>query len=205
MQGASGPELTLSPGRIDPTNPVFQNSRKPLAGEFIYNGQKLFVIVCHLNSKIGDGPLFGRLQPPPLPSEADRIAQASVINAFAGQILAVQPSAAVVVLGDMNDFAFSPPLNTLKGSQLFNLVESLPPQERYSYIFDGNAQVIDHILVSDFLFNQPAPFFDIVHVNAEFPPALRPTDHEPVLARFSIQPGVDLSFFAYLPIVPAGP
>ena len=30
----TGPQLSLSPGRIDPTNPAFANSRKPLAGEF---------------------------------------------------------------------------------------------------------------------------------------------------------------------------
>ena len=32
-------QLTLSPGRVDPTNPVFNNSRKPLAAEFRYRGK----------------------------------------------------------------------------------------------------------------------------------------------------------------------
>ncbi|MGZ6696486.1 MAG: lamin tail domain-containing protein, partial [Solirubrobacteraceae bacterium] len=32
------PALTLSPGRIDPTNPVWTTSRKPLAGEFEFRG-----------------------------------------------------------------------------------------------------------------------------------------------------------------------
>ena len=34
VSGADGPELSFSPGRIDPTNAAFNNSRKPLAGEF---------------------------------------------------------------------------------------------------------------------------------------------------------------------------
>jgi len=33
------PALTLSPGRIDPANPVWTASRKPLVGEFEFNGQ----------------------------------------------------------------------------------------------------------------------------------------------------------------------
>src|SRR3954452_15521681 len=33
------PALTLSPGRIDPTNPVWTTSRKPLAGEFEFRGR----------------------------------------------------------------------------------------------------------------------------------------------------------------------
>ena len=34
------PALTLSPGRIDPTNPVWDASRKPLVGEFTFNGKR---------------------------------------------------------------------------------------------------------------------------------------------------------------------
>ncbi len=44
VSGATGPQLSFSPGRIDPTNPAFNTSRKPLAGEFTFIGNKLFVI-----------------------------------------------------------------------------------------------------------------------------------------------------------------
>jgi len=64
----SGPatRLTTSPGRIDPTNSAFTNSRKPLVGEFAYNGGSLFVVANHFNSKGGDQPLLSRasLRPP---------------------------------------------------------------------------------------------------------------------------------------------
>src|SRR5919109_46489 len=57
-------QLSFSPGRIDPTNSAFNTSRKPLAGEFFFNGHHLFVIANHFNSKGGDQPLEGHLQPP---------------------------------------------------------------------------------------------------------------------------------------------
>ena len=56
---SGAPELSASPGRIDPTNPAFNSSRKPLVGEFLFNGQQVFVIANHFNSKGGDQPLFG--------------------------------------------------------------------------------------------------------------------------------------------------
>ncbi len=43
VDGACGPQLSASPGRIQPTNAAFSASRKPLAGEFLFNGQKLFL------------------------------------------------------------------------------------------------------------------------------------------------------------------
>ena len=53
----AGTQLQYSPGRIDPTNAAFNDSRKPLAAEFTFNGRHLFVIANHFNSKGGDQPL----------------------------------------------------------------------------------------------------------------------------------------------------
>jgi hypothetical protein len=180
VSGSSGPELSFSPGRIDPTNPAFAASRKPLAAEFTHLGRHLFVIVNHLNSKGGDQPLFGHFQPPTLTSEAQRIQQAQVLNDFVDSVLALDASADVVVLGDLNDFEFSAPLATLEGGVLTDLVETLPQDERYTYVFEGNSQTLDHILVSDHLL-QDVVAFDVVHMNAEF--AVQPTDHDPPVVR----------------------
>jgi predicted extracellular nuclease len=182
--GASGVELSASPGRIDPTNAAWAASRKPLAGEFAYDGQKLIVVVNHFNSKGGDNPLFGRVQPPVFASEVQRVQQAGVINDFVDSILALDADANVVVLGDLNDFQFSPPLATLKDTVLTNLVDTLGLNERYSYIFDGNSQVLDHILVSDAIAALVDLFYDSVHVNADFAAANRHTDHDPQVANF---------------------
>ena len=45
------PQLKYSPGRLAPSNIAFQSSRKPLAVQLTVNGQPLFVIVNHFNSK----------------------------------------------------------------------------------------------------------------------------------------------------------
>ncbi len=104
--GAAG--LSLSPGRIEPDDPAFANSRKPLAGEFTFRGRTLFVIGNHLIARTGDDPLFGRNQPPVLSSEAKRIRQAQIIQSFVASLLAADPAADVIVLGDLNDFPLVP-------------------------------------------------------------------------------------------------
>jgi predicted extracellular nuclease len=181
VSGSGGPELSFSPGRVAPTDPAFTASRKPLAGEFTHLGRHLFVIVNHLNSKGGDDPLFGRFQPPTLSSEVQRVQQAQIINDFVDQILGLDANADIVVLGDLNDFEYSTPLTTLKGGVLTDLVETLPQNERYSYVFEGNSQTLDHILVSAHLTGDLSGF-DMVHMNAEF--VAQATDHDPPVARF---------------------
>jgi len=103
------------------------------------------------------------------------------VNNFVDAILAVDGNARIVVLGDLNDFQFSTPLATLKGGVLTNLTDSLLESERYSYVFDGNSQALEHILVSASLLNA-LPEYDFVHVNSEF--AVQASDHDPALARF---------------------
>ena len=179
------PELSASPGRIEPTDAAFTNSRKPLAGEFTFNGATIFVVANHFNSKGGDQPLFGQFQPPTLFSEAQRIAQAQVVNDFVDSILAVDADANVVVLGDLNDFQFSEPIETLKGDVLNVLIDELPENERYTYVFEGNSQALDHILISDSLFDVGFSY-DIVHVNSEF--ADQASDHEPQVVRLTLGP-----------------
>lgn len=189
VNAAGTPQLSASPGRIDPTNAAFNTSRKPLAGEFAYNGRTLFVIANHFNSKGGDDPLFGRFQPPSFPSELQRHQQAQIVNDFVDSLLAVDSGAYVIVLGDLNDFDFAQTLTTLKGGVLTTLADNLPLAERYSYVFDGNSQMLDHILVSTGLFNAASPIYDIVHVNSEYGDQV--SDHEPQVVRLTVPPPPD--------------
>jgi uncharacterized protein len=184
-------QLTYSPGRIDPTNPAWNDSRKPLVGQFRWHGQDLFVIANHFSSKGGDDPLFGRWQQPVRFSEAARHAQAQVERAFVDQLLGADPRAKVVVLGDLNDFEFSATADILVGSgstALVDLPRTLPVNERYTYVFEGNSQVLDHILISQSLASSPgagvgpgAYEYDIVHTNSEF--AEQDSDHDPQVVR----------------------
>jgi uncharacterized protein len=175
--------LAFSPGRIDPTNGAWNTSRKPLAGEFTYHGQHLYVIANHFNSKGGDDPLEGRFQPPTRSSEAQRHQQAQIVHDFVASILAADPNAKVVVDGDLNDFEFSDTVKILKAGVLTDLMDTLPLNERYSYVFEGNSQTLDHILVSPSLDAQPLTY-DVVHVNAEF--ADQASDHDPSVVRITL-------------------
>jgi len=179
----STPTLSASPGLIDPTNPAFNNSRKPLVGEFVFNGQTVYLIGNHFNSKGGDQPLYGPSQPPILFTEAQRQQQAELVRDFVQDILAIDPNANVIVLGDLNDFEFSNPVNTIESAGLTALVETLPENERYTFNFQGNSQVLDHILVSNNLLNK-LDGYDIVHINSEF--VDQDSDHDPSVARFNI-------------------
>jgi predicted extracellular nuclease/methionine-rich copper-binding protein CopC len=178
------PELSYSPGRVDPTNTAWNASRKPLAGEFTFGGQKFFLIANHFNSKGGDQPLFGHFQPPARSSEVQRHQQAQIVNNFVDSILALDAKAKIIVLGDINDFEFSTTMSILKGNVLHDLMDSLPQAERYSYVFEGNSQVLDHIVVSDDLFSNTPFEFDPVHANAEFFDQI--SDHDPSVSRFVV-------------------
>jgi hypothetical protein len=181
----SGPRLSFSPGRVQPQDPAFASSRKPLAGEFRMRGRKVFVVVNHFASKGGDHPLFGRFQPPLRSSEVQRHAQAQVVNDFVDSILAFDVGANVIVLGDINDFEFSETVSILEGGVLGSLMNALPKAERYSYVFEGNSQVLDQILVSDDLFANFPIDYDVVHVNSEF--ADQASDHDPQVARIDFR------------------
>ncbi|WP_438448042.1 5'-nucleotidase C-terminal domain-containing protein [Gorillibacterium sp. sgz5001074] len=183
--GANG-RLTYNPGRIDPTNSAFSRSRKPLAAQFEFQGESVIVIANHFNSKSGDNGPFGSTQPPVLSSETQRHQIADVVNGFVKGVLAANPEANIVALGDLNDFQFTQTVTRLKGQELDDLIDKLPLNERYTYTFDGNAQVLDHILVSKKL--TPMTAVDIVHLNADFPHSRgRVSDHDAVLAQLNLK------------------
>jgi hypothetical protein len=190
---AEGPVLTCSPGLVDPGNQAFQGrdqgrdgGRKPLVGEFIFRGERLFLIDLHLKSKSGDDPIFGRRQPRIEVTSRRRTEQARVVADFVRKLTAADPAARIVVLGDLNDFEDSAALLMLEAAELEDLVKRLPLERRYSYVHLGNSQVLDHILVSRALAEGAG--VDIVHVNAEFPASERASDHDPVVVRLSFEP-----------------
>ncbi|TDW76216.1 lamin tail domain-containing protein [Kribbella pratensis] len=176
------PHLSSSPGRVDPANPAWADTRVPLAGEFTWHGQSLFVVVNHFSSKGGDDPLWGRFQPPVQSSAPKRHQQAEAVRGFVDQILAKDKGANVVVLGDLNDFDWSQTADILVGAgktALIDLPRTLPLNQRYSYVFEGNSQILDQILISQNL--RPASAYDVVHMNAEFPDQI--SDHDPQVVK----------------------
>jgi predicted extracellular nuclease len=188
-----GPMLSHNPGRLLDTDlgdgDAFADSRKPLVAHFRFNRASVFVVGNHFNSKGGDQGLIGPSQPPALISEVQRRHQATIVRGFVDQLLAKDPRANVIVLGDLNDFPFSPPLDILRGNMpgglpLADVVSLLPSEDRYTFIFDGNSQALDNILVSPRLARGAKG--DIVHVNSEF--LVQASDHDPIVARLVVTP-----------------
>lgn len=183
------PRLTLSPGRIDPGNPAWNSSRKPLVAEFRFQGRPVFVIANHFNSKGGDQSANGRYQYPTRSSEAQRRAQAALVHSFVLSILARNLFAQTVVLGDLNDFQFSPALATVRTGRadgrgfpaLFDLIDTLPANRRYTYVYQGVSQVLDHILLTPGTFLTGSVRYEVVHLNSEF--AAQTSDHDPQVVR----------------------
>ncbi|MFF1920350.1 endonuclease/exonuclease/phosphatase family protein [Streptomyces sp. NPDC058221] len=177
-----GVTLSASPARISPLDEAWSDSRKPLVGEFRFRGEPVFVIGNHFASKGGDQPLHGRYQEPARSSEKQRVRQAAQVNTFVTSLLAADKSARVIALGDLNDFAFSPTVSELTaGKALKPLITTLPANEQYSYVYEGNSQTLDHILTSPGVRHFD---YDVVHINAEF--ADQASDHDPQIVRMAV-------------------
>ncbi|MBJ7297108.1 MAG: endonuclease [Dolichospermum sp.] len=170
--------LSRNPSRIQPNSPAFENSRKPLAGEFVVGNKKVFIIANHFVSKSNNNN-----------KESQRIQQAQIVEDFVSQILAKDSQSNIVVVGDLNDGPNSTTLRTLTDRTLVNLpVKLLPSDDAYSYIFQGRKQLIDYILVNQQL-AQTNPRIRIAHVNANQPRNSRASDHDPLVATINLTSG----------------
>lgn len=183
--------LSPTPARVAPGSPAFrlptgEGVRRSLAAELEVDGRPLFVVVNHWSSKFEDDRDYGARQPPARPTGALREAQAAAIRAWVDELLRLDPAARVVVLGDFNDYEWSPALAKLAAPPLENLVLKLPEPERYTFVFEGAAQAIDHIVVSPSLREGAA--IDAVHVNADCADVRRASDHDPLVARLRLRP-----------------
>jgi len=170
--------------------------RPPLVSrlEVVAGGARLTVIVNHFKSKSGDEAVN-------LPV---RIAMADFNGELVGRLRAMEPRTPVIVLGDLNDFEDSEPVRRLAATGgLNNLHELVPPDEDYTFIFNGVSQSLDHVLVPSTI---EVTRFGPVHTNADFgspdPAAVtansdRVSDHDPLVARLAPLPE---RHSAYLPI-----
>lgn len=97
-----------------------------------------------------------------------RTAEAVALRAKANELLAGNDQNALIVLGDMNDGANAATTQILQGpggseidtrgfdrpdqgddARLFNLAPLIPEERRFSRIYQGTKELIDHILVSE--------------------------------------------------------
>ena len=189
----------LNTAGADPT--AFDGSRTPLVGMFDFDGAQFTVISVHNSSRFGSTPIFGGPQPFVQAGEAEREAQAKALNQYVDFLLQADPKAQIMVAGDFNTFEWTDELlEDVPGPEpvLNNLVpfkDKGPDQgnhsgqeDFYSFIFDGNSQMLDHFFVTASVL--PSAKFDVIHVNVDFPRTFINTtasDHEPLLASFSLK------------------
>ena len=167
----------------------------------------LTVIVNHLRSLSGiDGADGDRIR-------NKRRAQAEFLATYIQSRQAANPAEWIVSVGDYNAFQFNdgyvdvmgtitgtptPAENVVLASpdlvnpDLTNLVTLVPPAQQYSFSFDGNAQVLDHVLVNAPMLKRFARMA-YARVDADFPEAFRGdtgrpervSDHDAPVAYFT--------------------
>jgi len=146
---------------------------------------EIWIIVNHWKSKFEDTDYhqFTLLR---------RLEQSQFVADLFNEILSADPKANVIVLGDFNDYIDSFPIKLLEANGLSNLLINTDRNNRYTYIYQGISQVLDHVLIRMDSSLKPK-FISPVHINADFPytyksitdSAHRSSDHDPVLAAFS--------------------
>jgi hypothetical protein len=186
----------------------------------------IIVVVNHLRSFIdielvaGDGPRV----------RAKRTAQAESTARLLQALQTDNPTTAVISIGDYNAYQFNDgytdPIAILKGTptpddqivvdespdlvnpNFTNLTESLPPSERYSFVFEGTPQALDHVLVNT-VAGALVRRYAIARNNADFPEQAqfagdvtrpeRNSDHDMPVAYFAFPPSADVSVTATAP------
>ncbi|RYP43848.1 hypothetical protein DL768_009628 [Monosporascus sp. mg162] len=189
----SGPTLNFNPGRIDPGNSAWDDSRKPIVAHWEFSNlfcrlSDFFTVNVHFGSKGGSTTLHGDARPPVNKGVEKRTAQANITAGFISEILKYDRNAAVIAAGDFNEFAFVQPLEVFtetSGMVDLDVAARVPETERYTYIFDSNCQQLDHMYVSPKIARR-SPRFEHVHVNTWLNYDGEVSDHDPSVARLNV-------------------
>ncbi|MGI8408637.1 MAG: hypothetical protein ACR2M8_01995 [Pyrinomonadaceae bacterium] len=193
---------------------IFLNDRPPLMLRASIDDPKtskpfeFTVLVNHMKSFLGYND----------PKQQDNVRikkrlQAEFLARFVQERQKAAPNERIILLGDFNAFQFNDGIvdmiGTIKGKpapkpevlnpsedlvdpDLINLVDVIDFKQRYSYSFDGNAQVLDHIIINEVL-RKHTSGFGYARLNADFPQIYRNdatrlerfSDHDPAVAYFT--------------------
>jgi predicted extracellular nuclease len=146
------------------------------------------VINNHFKSKLG-GDFY----------EPRRRAQGAFIGGLVDALRGAEPNLPVIVAGDLNalpeDGAYQLLERRSDGSQrLFDAVQALPVEDRYTYVYRGQKNLLDHLMVTPDL-RDAVESVRILHVNSTKDSAAKrwnsrtthgTSDHDPILARIRL-------------------
>ena len=153
--------------------------------------------------------------------QTKRAQEADWLANFVAERAKADPNERMFVCGDFNAFVVNDGYNDLIGTLIGDpdqtvvvpgkkyatglidlaLLKSLAVTERYSYVFDGSAQVLDHILINRKL-GERLVKFGYARVDADFPVAWAADDSRPERLSDHDAP---VAFFSLDPRKPAGP
>lgn len=118
------------------------------------NGDTLHVFVNHWPSRYG-----GELE-----SEPNRIAAAKIVKQATDSIFNLNIKSKIIIMGDFNDHPSSKSLvhelnvikewKTARAGSLYNLCAQFEKKEEGTYKFQGNWEILDHMIVSGELLNK---------------------------------------------------
>jgi len=179
-------------------------------------GLEVTLFVVHGKSKIpsptparpdrrsGPWPSLGEVGVGRLITEVKRLAQAVELRREVDAALAADPDAAVAVLGDFNDVLESEAVRCvlgdagavysphLEGAELYPCELELPAERRFTQVYRGSPEMIDHLLVSRRL-RGALTGVEILNGELRDAGALPPgegqfvgSDHAPLLASFRV-------------------
>lgn len=198
----------FNPGRIDPTNSAWDDSRKPLVAAWeTDSGARFFTINVHLISKGGSSSTQGNSRPPVNLPVGKRTSQVEIVavshitqllpyriviliisQAFVQSLLDLDPNVNIIVAGDFNEYVQTRSVFASFDNILNELdeISGIDPVERYTYVFDQNTEQLDHIFVSDAIAKRGTKV-EHIHVNSWAPSlSARTSDHDPSVALLKV-------------------
>lgn len=177
--------VNQNPIIIGQSSREFLNTRKPSIWLLSQNGTQFLVVGVHLTSQGANTPEWGREQPPLRPEEMKRNKQASAIHDYLVEILDVNLDMPILIAGDMNDVPWSNTLSELKGNSFFDLSIYKNENEKFSYIYNGNAEQLDYLLINQDFAGEIVQF-KILHLNSILDHEEQLSDHDPVIAEINL-------------------
>jgi predicted extracellular nuclease len=221
MLGCDGTDANCNT-YIDPNTdqPALLNDRPPLVlratvDPLSLDPHQIIVVVNHLRSFIdielvaGDGPRV----------RAKRKAQGEFLANLLQDLQTNNPTTPIMSIGDYNAYQFNDgytdPVATIKGMptpddqvvvdespdlvnpNFINLTDGLPADQRYSFVFEGTPQAIDHFLLNT-VATSLLQRYTVARNNSDFPDSFvsdstrpeRCSDHDMTLAYFRFPPKI---------------